>query len=149
MNATWLHPANGPPSIHVKRDTHYNLISWAFVDVDRPHPYDRSDTPFLMYARVNAPCSKNALDTLNALGEEEKSELIGYLPPSIHPIPHCYQLIVLGHANPINSQHERELLIKSGRKCWDMKSFQERSQGTVLHRRFFMHSTGDAGKKDL
>ena len=125
MKATW-HPSKHP-SVQVERAMNKtNFISFAFYDVDSPHPYDRTKTPYLMFLRVNAS---------SALSQD----VIDYEAPT-SKIPHSYQLLVFTHKNPIDGDLERERLRASGRQSWKCDEFLERNECQVKHRRFFMHA---------
>jgi hypothetical protein len=141
MQAEWPTPTETAPTIKVKRDQRFSLISWFMYDVDTPYPYNRCDTPFLHYARVNVPCSQAAAVGLATAGIADRAVLLQYLPPNpLEQIPHCYQVLIVGHTRPVDVVTETERLRASGSACWDYKGLMRRWGMVRLHQKFFMNA---------
>lgn len=142
MQAEWSNPQKKPPTIDFQRDPRFPLISWFMYDVDSPYPTCRETTPLLHYARVNVPCSEEASKILFDAEMADRAPLVAYLPPNPpEHISHCYQVMIVGHARPVDVPTETERLRASGRASWDYKGFMRRWGMVRLHQKYFM-STG-------
>lgn len=143
MIADWDDPSTGPPKISVPREARFPLISWFLYDIDAPHPYDRRDTPVLHYARVNIPCTKKAAYELSASTMPDRASLVSYLAPfTAGVIPHCYQILIVGHSDVVNVPMEVQRLVTAGRVRWDYKALLSRCGMTQLYQKNFLNIGG-------
>ena len=143
MIAEWEDPSAGPPKISVPREARFPYISWFLYDIDAPHPYDRRDTPVLHFARVNIPCTKKAAHTLSTTAMSDRASLVNYLAPvAAGGIPHCYQILVVGHTDVVNVPLEMQRLLTAGRVRWDYKALISRYGMMQLYQKNFLNVGG-------
>ncbi len=130
MQVAWVQPSVAPPSVMIKPDPWTPaLVSWFLMDVDRPFPWDRSETPFLHFGRLNVPTCQKGAD----LGG--RRDFVDYLPPEAKPdVQHCFQILVAGHEAPVSPEEPER------RAVWDSSGFLERNGMRILHQQILMPS---------